>query len=89
MGKPRVDKKDDQHRPFIGHLYRAKLGSNTFSWNYNRGNVCLGPHRFHMVYYNPMGHDTPLGGGGCLITMWSNNHPVHHSQDLGKSPEVL
>ena len=27
--------------------------------------------------------------GVCLITMWSNTHHVHHSQDLGKSPGVL
>ena len=28
-------------------------------------------------------------GGGGLFNMWSNIHPVHHSQDLGKSPGVL
>ena len=53
----------------IRHVYIAKLGSNIFSRNLKPGTVWLGPHRSHMVYYTPLGHDTPLGGG-CLITMW-------------------
>ena len=32
LDKSIVDRKQDgQHRPFIGNLYRAKLGSNNFS----------------------------------------------------------
>ena len=42
-----------------------------------------------MVYYNPLVQYTSLGGGGGLITMWTNNHPVNHSQDLGNYSGVL
>ena len=47
----------------IRHVYIAKLGSNMFSWNLKPGTVWLGPHRSHMVYYTPLGNDTPHGGG--------------------------
>ena len=30
-----------------------------------------------------------MGGVGGEVAMWSINHPVHNSQDLGNSPGVL
>ena len=64
----------------MGYFSRDKLGPKAFYLNLKPVTVYLGPYMSHMVYYTPWGIIYQFGGVG--VKMWSNNHPVHHYQDL-------